>query len=60
MTIVEFEEQMLLYVILGIDEYANDRVLAICRNYEDAKKHCIRCLYQTEYYDVWIEKHTLM
>lgn len=50
----------LVYVVLGIDANEHDQVLAVCRTYEEAKRYCIECLAETEFYDVWIEKHPLV
>ena len=47
----------MVYVILGIDAYQHDRVLAVCATYQDAKRYCVECLVNTEYFDLWIEKH---
>ena len=61
MTIVNFEsEEELVYVILGIDEHEHDQVLAVCKSYQDAKQYCIEYLAETEYYDLWIEKHPVL
>lgn len=49
-----------VYVILGIDENEHDQVIVVCRSYEQAKRYCIRYLLDTEYYDLWIEKHLVM
>lgn len=55
-----------VYIILGIDENEHDQVISVCKNYEDAKNYCIKYLmngkniYDTPFYDVWIEKHELM
>lgn len=48
------------YVVLGIDAHEHDQVLAICTNYEKAKKACVAFLATTEFYDLWIEKHKLV
>lgn len=45
------------YVILGIDDEGCDQVLAVCRDYEDAKIYCTKYLMETPFHDVWIEKH---
>lgn len=49
-----------IYIILGIDELAQDHILAVCLSYEDAKRNLIDFLSETEYYDLWIEKHRLV
>lgn len=49
-----------VYVVLGIDYEQNDRVIAVKRTYEEAKKYCINSLSRDdEYYDLWIEKHPI-
>lgn len=48
-----------VYVVLGIDANEHDQVIATCTNYEKAKKVCARFLATTEFYDLWIEKHSL-
>lgn len=62
MEIVEFDSKSdIIYVVLGIDENANDRVVAICRTYETAKNVCARTMCdETELYDLWIEKHPIL
>jgi hypothetical protein len=52
--------QSLVYVVLGIDAHEHDQVLAVCRTYEEAKRYCIECLAETEFYDLWIEKHPVV
>jgi hypothetical protein len=49
-----------VYVILGIDEHENDRVIAVRPTYEEAKNYCVKFLALHDFYDVWIEKHPLM
>lgn len=58
MPVIDFPSE--IYVILGIDDNEHDQVIAVCRNYEDAKRYCIKYLMQTEFYDLWIEKHPLL
>jgi hypothetical protein len=49
-----------VYVVMGIDEYEDDRVLAVCATYEDAKKICIKDYSgKHSYHDLWIDKHEL-
>lgn len=61
MSVIDFaEEQPNIYVILGIDEFENDRVLAVCSCYDRAKKYCAEFLCETDFYDVWMEKHTVL
>lgn len=49
-----------VYVVLGIDKNEHDQVLAILKDYEDAKTYCIRCPRYSEFYDLWVEKHLLL
>jgi len=49
-----------VYVILGIDENANDQVIAVAETFEDAKRYLCRYLSETPFYDLWIEKHSLL
>ena len=56
--IKEIKEEV--YVILGIDAHEHDQVIAVCGSYEKAKKHCAQFLCQTEFYDLWIEKHEVL
>lgn len=61
MTIVKIPAmEHLVYIILGIDANEHDQVLGAFLRYEDAKKYCIEYLAETEYYDLWIEKHPLL
>lgn len=61
MAIVEFSAiQPLVYVVLGIDEHEHDQVIAVCQTYEDAKQYCIQMQVETQFYDLWIEKHPLV
>lgn len=54
------EDESIVYVILGIDAHEHDQVLAVCRTYEAAKQHCIEYLCETEFFDLWIEKHPVL
>ena len=49
-----------VYVILGIDVYGHDQVLAVARTYEEAKQYSTQCFAETEFYDLWIEKHAII
>lgn len=50
----------MVYIILGIDHEENDRVIAVRRTYDEAKKYCINSLANDDrYYDLWIEKHPI-
>lgn len=49
-----------VYVVMGIDKHAQDQVLAVCESYPKAKDHCIKCMANTEFYDLWIDKHPLI
>lgn len=57
MTVIDFAP--LVYIVLGIDGNQNDQVLAVYTCYEGAKRYCIDTLVDTEYFDVWIEKHSI-
>lgn len=57
MTIVELAFPWVVYVVLGIDAHGHDQILAVCNDYECAKKFCIECVVESEFYDTWIEKH---
>jgi hypothetical protein len=54
--VFSFEEDF-AYIVLGIDENEHDQVLAVCRSYEGAKRFCIQFVAQSQFYDLWIEKH---
>ena len=54
------EIQPAVYVILGIDAYENDKVLAVSYTFEEAKRWLIKFTAETEYFDLWIEKHALL
>lgn len=61
MTIVSFDQQQKeVYVILGIDAHEHDQVLAVCRSYNEAKRYCVEYLMETEFFDLWIEKHPVL
>ena len=49
-----------VYIVLGIDEHEHDQVLAVFHSYCDAKRFCCQTMHDTEYYDLWIEKHPVM
>lgn len=55
---IEFIDHV--YVVLGIDENEHDQVLAVLKDYEDAKNYCIRCSQHSKFYDLWVEKHLLL
>jgi hypothetical protein len=57
--VVNFNEE-LVYIVLGIDEHEHDQVLAVFKTYYDAKKYCTQTMNETDFYDLWIEKHPLM
>lgn len=59
MAIVKLRTQE-VYVIMGVDAHEHDQVIAVCHSYEGAKRYCLTYLTQTEYYDLWIEKHTII
>lgn len=58
MSVIEISKTV--YVIMGIDAYENDQVIAVCATYKDAKRYCVEHLAETEYYDLWIEKHPIL
>ena len=58
-TVISFGETT-VYIVLGIDEHEHDQVLAVFNSYYDAKTFCAETMHETEYYDLWIEKHPLM
>lgn len=61
MDVINFSEPSdQVYIIMGIDSNEHDQVLAVCRSYDDAKGFCIEYLAETEYYDLWIEKHIVL
>ncbi len=49
-----------VYIVLGIDEHEHDQVLAVFNSYSDAKNYCCEMMGDTEYYDLWIEKHPVV
>lgn len=52
--------QTTVYIVLGIDEHEHDQVLAVFNAYYDAKNFCASTMHVTSYYDLWIEKHSVM
>jgi hypothetical protein len=52
--------EKVVYVVLGIDEHEHDQVLAVFNSYSDAIKYCCRTTHDTSYYDLWIEKHSVL
>lgn len=63
MTVVKFQnysEQSTVYIVLGIDEHSHDQVLAVFNSYNQAKKFLVSTSSETLYYDLWIEKHSVM
>ncbi len=59
MTVVNMQERS-VYIVLGIDEHEHDQVLAVFNSYSDAKNYCCEMMGDTEYYDLWIEKHPVV
>ncbi len=57
---VDAADPEMVYVILGVDVHEHDQVLTVCRTYEAAKSYCLHYLRDTNYYDLWIEKHPLV
>lgn len=49
-----------VYVALGIDGNEHDQVLSVFHCFDTAKKFCAKMMHETEYYDLWIEKHPVM
>jgi len=49
-----------VYIVLGIDEHEHDQVLAVFYTYYDAKNYCCQMMYDSEYFDLWIEKHSIV
>ena len=49
-----------VYIVLGIDEYEHDQVLAVFSTYNDARQFCCQAIHDTAFYDLWIEKHDVM
>lgn len=48
-----------VYVIMGIDADENDHVIAVCRCFDDAKRYCTEWLANSEFLDIWVEKHAI-
>lgn len=60
-TVVNFDEiTRAVYVVLGIDEHEHDQVLGVFNSYCDAKKNCCKVMGTTGFYDLWIEKHSVL
>lgn len=49
-----------VYVILAIDVDEIERVIAVVRSVDEAKRYCMRWVMRCEYVDVWLEKHALV
>jgi hypothetical protein len=60
MKVIKLEKKEEVYAVLGIDADGSDRLLAIAKTYEEAKRYCTQCLIQSEFYDTWIEKHSVL
>lgn len=56
--IVSFPREV--YIVLGIDENEHDQVLAVFDSYPDAKQYCCKSIKDSGFYDLWIEKHSVM
>lgn len=54
------EATQFVYVILGIDAHQHDQVLAVRYSFNDAKKFMLKMTAETEYFDLWIEKHLVI
>lgn len=48
-----------VYVVLGIDAQANDQVVAVCASFTKAKEIIAGVIYG-KFFDLWMEKHTLI
>jgi hypothetical protein len=65
MAIVKFDDLQqeahgdCVYVILGIDEDACDRVLAVRKTFEEAKIFMTKIRSHLEFYDLWVETFPL-
>ena len=59
MTVISLNETQ-VYIVLGIDEHEHDQVLAVFNSYYEAKRYCCQMMHNTEYYDLWIEKHPVV
>lgn len=57
--ILKFSDNF-VYVALGIDANEHDQVLSVFQTFDDAKNFCASVMGETEYYDLWIEKHPVM
>lgn len=57
MSIVALSEEV--FVVLGIDAHEHDQVLGIYRTFQEAKRQCIKIPIDSEFYDLWVEKHCL-
>lgn len=53
-------EETAVYIILGIDAHEHDQVLGVCQSFELAKRFCMRWESETEYFDLWIERHPVI
>lgn len=50
----------MVYVALGIDSQEHDQVIAVCASYDEAKCYCMKTINETEFFDLWIEKHPVL
>ncbi len=60
MCVISLQQGQSVYVVLGIDGNEHDQVLAVSISYQEAKNFCVQCKCETEFYDMWIEKHQLL
>jgi hypothetical protein len=51
---------MIVYVVMAIDEHEHDRILAVCMTAENAKRYCTKCQVESDYFDIWIERHVVL
>lgn len=50
-----------IYILQGIDRDEYTHIIAIFERYDEAKKYCIERLRKQEvYFDIWIERHTVL
>ena len=62
MTVIKLSQTSeAVYIVLGIDEHEHDQVLGVFNSYYDATNECCHVMMKnSDYYDLWIEKHNVM
>lgn len=60
MCVTKLDQSQQVYVVMGIDEHENSQLLAVCSCYDSAKRYCIHCVVESQFYDLWIEKHCII